>query len=57
MPLYERIWESQMFEAWHWWQWNFELIRRVGNESPFAVVVRDALVRCDATITGLGSFW
>lgn len=51
-PLYEHVWASKMFQQWHWWQWNFDVVRQVDQESPFAIVVLDALLRCDDLMPG-----
>lgn len=51
-PLYERIWSTAMYDGWHWLQWNFDLVRTTGQEALFAVLVLDALARCDDAMPG-----
>lgn len=44
-----------MFQQWHWWQWNFDPVRHADQESPFAIAVLDALLRCDGVMPGFAT--
>lgn len=54
MPLYERLWDSQMFAGWHWLRWNFDQIR-IARETYFAQDTLNALVRCDDSMPGFAN--
>ncbi len=50
LRLYERLWEGPMYQRWHWLAYNFA--PHETGETPFARLVFDAILRCDAAMPG-----
>jgi hypothetical protein len=49
--LYAHIFESPMFEKWHWFRWHFERTLR-GSEHPLCKAFVDACMDCERIIPG-----
>jgi hypothetical protein len=51
--LYARVYESQVFKRWHWFQWHFDHSRQGRSEHPLARSIIDTCLQCEARIPGI----